>query len=110
MIGRPQVRPSSLERCTISRLPAPTVSELNSQTSCLSSYATTGSLTRGYGPGGSASTVVYGRNPCVQVSPPSCDVANPLLVAPPFEKRPVWKPATTVSPQANVSASTCVWW
>src|SRR2546430_4844803 len=49
-----------------------------------------------------------GRKPCVQVAPPSVDVANPMSDEPPPETRPVWNAETIVLPNVNVSGSTSV--
>ena len=77
-------------------------------TPCLASYATDGSLTRGNDPAGFVYSVIPRRNPCVQLAPPSWEVAQPMSEAPPFRKRPTWKVATIVEPKANVSGSTSV--
>src|SRR6186997_3208943 len=46
--------------------------------------------------------------PVVHVRPELVEVAQPRLLEPPLSKRPVWKVATIVFPNANESASTCV--
>ena len=83
-----------------------------SQTPCLASKATLGSLTRSNGapvrPPVPEVAVSPVRKPCDQVVPPSPDRAKPMLVAPPLKKRPTWKAAMTVEPLANVSGSTSV--
>jgi len=52
--------------------------------------------------------VVPGSIPVVQCLPASVEVAQPMLLAPPSKKRPVWKVPTIVLPNANESGSTCV--
>src|SRR3954453_24176143 len=49
-----------------------------------------------------------GREPEVQVRPPSPERAQPTSEEPPLKKRPTWKAETTVEPYANVSGSTSV--
>ena len=49
-----------------------------------------------------------GRNPLVQVAPPSVEVAKPISVPPPLKMRPTWNALTIVEPKANVSGSTSV--
>src|SRR5437762_1080380 len=49
-----------------------------------------------------------GRKPCVQVAPPSAEVAQPMSEEPPSKKRPLWNAATTVPPYENESGSTWV--
>src|SRR4029079_15758152 len=75
-------------------------------TLCLASNATTGSVVRlkrslevGARPGSTSE---------VNVAPPSVDVANAVLDAPPSKKRPTWEVTTSVEPNANVSGSTAV--
>ena len=63
-------------------------SEAIIQTPCFASYATAGSLAASYGPEPSP-VVRPGRNPWLQVVPPSVEVAHPMAVAPPWEMRPV---------------------
>src|SRR5262249_13008152 len=95
--------------------PAPLVptigSDETSQTLCLASNATEGSLTRSKGPlrtTGDDTLVMPGRKPCVQVAPPSVDVAKPMSLAPPSVNRPDWKTETIVLPFDSVSGSTWV--
>src|ERR1700704_4540967 len=49
-----------------------------------------------------------GRNPLVQVAPPSVEVAKPMSAPPPLKMRPTWNALTIVEPKANVSGSTSV--
>src|ERR1700704_3242668 len=49
-----------------------------------------------------------GRNPLVQVVPPSVEVAKPMSAPPPVKMRPTWNALTIVEPNANVSGSTSV--
>jgi hypothetical protein len=93
--GALHVRPPSIERLTTTAAP-PTPDPVTSrareeiiQTSWAASYATTGSLARSYGPGGSLWTVREGRKPLVQVRPPSRVVAKPMFDAPPSKQRPL---------------------
>ena len=83
-----------------------TPSEEISQTLWRASKATAASLICPHGP--PALPVVPGRNPDVQVAPPSVDVTKPMLDDPPPDTRPVWKAETMVVPKANVSGSTSV--
>ena len=62
------------------------------------------------GPGGVEKVVKPGRKPLTKVFPPSVEVAKPILLAPPFQKRPTWKAETMMWPKAKVSGSTSVWW
>src|SRR5689334_4628398 len=58
---------------------------------CVASNATEASLTRWNGlPSVPAVAVRPGSWPSVHDAPPSVDVANPMSVAPPLKKRPVW--------------------
>src|SRR6478735_11855555 len=112
LIGRPQVRPSSVERLKY------TVGTLvfgrrgideTIQTPCAASYATLASLTRSYGLDASPELNVLCRKPgASQVAPPSPDRTTPTSLAPPLKKRPTWNAATTVPWSANVSGSTSV--
>src|ERR1700674_3545275 len=49
-----------------------------------------------------------GRNPLVQVVPPSVEVEKPMSAPPPLALRPTWNALTLVEPEANVSGSTSV--
>jgi hypothetical protein len=46
--------------------------------------------------------------PVVQVRSAFVVVAQPMLLAPPSKKRPVWNVATTVFPYPKESGSSCV--
>jgi hypothetical protein len=113
--GARQVNPPSVERLVNT---VGTTSELVigieeiSQTLCLASNATLGSLTRSNGapvvPPMSEVAVRPGRTPLVYVWPPSLDVAKPMSVEPPSKNRPTWNADTTVEPFENVSGSSSV--
>ncbi len=106
--GSPQVRPPLVERLTIAPAPftaALSGSEAISHTPSLRSKATDGSLTRAKSP---VPDVMPGSEPCVQVTPLSVEVANPMSEAPPSKKRPCWNAETIVEPFENVSGSTSV--
>jgi hypothetical protein len=83
-------------------------SEEISQTLWRASKATAGSLMALNDPGGLATVVVPGRNPLVQVVPPSVERAQPMLADPPPKTRPTWKVETIVEPKLKVSGSTWV--
>src|SRR5690242_14440775 len=106
--GFVHVRPPSVERFTMAVFTLSTVSEKPNHTLCFGSYATEGSLTRRYGPGGSDSAVMPGMNPWCHVAPASVDVAHPMSSDPPSVYRPVWNTETMVDPNPNVSGSTSV--
>ena len=69
----------------------------------------TGSLARGYGPGGALNWVRPGRKPDFHVFPASVVVAQPMFEAPPSLKRPLWNAVTSVEPKPKLSGSTCAW-
>ena len=105
------VRPSD-DRLTTTASPftlggPPIPSDAISHCPCLASYATLGSLARSNGP--PSADVSRGSTPwCVQVAPPSVDVAQPLSTEPASVIRPTWNVATIVEPQAKLSGSTSV--
>ena len=97
----------SVERWIVSRLASgASASEFASHTPCTASHATTGSLARVDGPGGTEFEVSPGRIPSRHVRPPSLEVAKPMLAAPPVRFRPTWKTATVVWPTVCESGST----
>src|SRR5476649_810975 len=78
------------------------------QTPCAASNTTAGSLTASYLLWIPCVFVMPGKNPKFQVTPPSCDVAQPMSAPPPPKTRPVWNALTMELPNANVSGSTSV--
>src|SRR6185437_11176965 len=59
-------------------------------------------------PAGMLFAVMPGRKPCVQVTPPFVEVAQPMSEDPPPDTRPDWKVDTIVLPKTYVSGSTWV--
>src|SRR5207237_10080248 len=115
--GIPQCRPPSVERLTKTStnggLPVSGIGGTRryeiSHTLSLASYATEASLARSYaGLAGVASAVVPGRKPWTQVWPPSCEVAKPMLLAPPLKKRPTCTTETMTGPKDSESGSSSV--
>src|SRR5205814_3037613 len=103
-IGLPQVVPPLVERLvTTSTAPDRMPSDEISHTLCLASKATEASLAWPYLP--PVLVVRPGRLPCVQVAPPSLDVANPVSEEPPPKTRPIWNAETIVLPLMKVSGS-----
>src|SRR6266511_5568707 len=82
-VGFPQVKPPSVDRLvSTSLLLEPSPSEEISHTLCFASKVTDGRLTWPYGPRGELLAVRPGRNPLVQVLPPSVEVAKPMFDEP----------------------------
>src|SRR5256714_1086211 len=109
----PKLKPPLVERLVRTALPStPLVSVRasveTSQTLCLASYATDGSVARSYGPAGFVNFVIPGRVPLVHETPLFVEVDHPMPDDPPSKKRPLCAAATIVEPKENVSGSTTV--
>src|SRR2546423_3635350 len=59
-------------------------------------------------PAGVVLPVIPGREPWIQLVPPSTEVAKPMSEEPPPNTRPTWNADTIVEPELNVSGSTSV--